>query len=60
MEKKKVVIALGGNALGKDIGAERSRCKDCESDRRPCGAGLGYHRNTWKRPAGRHDPECDG
>ena len=61
MEKKKVVIALGGNALGKDVEEQKEAvAKTAKVIVEPCTAGIRYHRNTRKWSTGRNDPECYG
>lgn len=49
MEKKRVVIALGGNALGKDIEEQKEAvAKTAESHRRSGAAGNGTCHHAWE------------
>ncbi len=61
MEKKRVVIALGGNALGKDIEEQKEAVAKTAKvivDLVQQGHGSCHH--AWKWPAGGDDPERNG
>ena len=60
-KKKRIVIALGGNALGNTLPEQMKAVKiHSQSHRRPHRGRLRSYRSPWQRPSGRHDQQCHG
>lgn len=61
MDKKRVVIALGGNALGKDIEEQKQAvAKTAEVIVDLVQQGMDLIITHGNGPPGGHDPECHG
>ncbi len=61
MENKKIVIALGGNALGNDMEEQKEAvAKTAEVIVDLAQQGLSSDRDTREWTAGRNDPDRDG